>query len=157
MTRRSLSVRALADEADTSVDEVLVTLWDLGVSTVLSPQDIIGHRDLKRARRALGVATRAELRTLRYWSNLLAVSEEHVRALLGEHGVSMGVNATSRAPAKANANVGRVQAADTSRVSLDWWLSTFGNGFHIRASLILASFIRRPGSSRMDTSDSRRK
>jgi death-on-curing family protein len=111
MTRRSLSVRALADEADTSVDEVLVTLWDLGASRVLGPQDIIGHRDLKRARRALGVATRAELRTLRYWSNLLAVSEEGVRALLDEHGISMRGNATRLPPG----GVGRLKAIARSR------------------------------------------
>lgn len=64
MSRRSLTVTELGTEAGVDLDEVLVTLWDLGVDHVLNANDTVSHRDVKRARQALGVATRSELRSL---------------------------------------------------------------------------------------------
>ena len=80
------------------LDEVLVTLWDIGIDHVLNPSDTISHRDVKRARSALGVATRAELKSIEYWTSLLDLSDEGLRSFLSDFGIEMGPNA-SRLPA----------------------------------------------------------
>ncbi len=94
MSRRSLTVTELGTEAGVDLDEVLVTLWDLGVDHVLNASDVVAHRDVKRARQALGVATRFELRSQEYWIALLGISAAELRTFLSDHGIPMGPEAT---------------------------------------------------------------
>lgn len=89
MKRRRLSVRDLALEAGVEFDEVLVTLWGLGIEDVLRPSDPIPRAALMAARTELGVASRHQLRSLDYWRELLALSPEEIRQLMVDHGIAM--------------------------------------------------------------------
>lgn len=42
--RRALTVQALAREADLGLDEVIVTLWDMGLDQIEKPSDMIPAR-----------------------------------------------------------------------------------------------------------------
>ena len=51
------------------------------------------------------------------------------------------------APARASANVGSVQSAETARTLRERYVSTFGTGFHMRPSLTAANAAIRDGSA----------
>lgn len=44
MGRKSRSVADLANEAETDLDETLVTLWDAGIDCVEKPSDLVPAR-----------------------------------------------------------------------------------------------------------------
>ena len=93
MALRRKTVRELATEAGVEMDEALVTLWDAGFGNVLGPQDQIVSGDLNRARRALGLATRRELKSPEYWMKLFDVTSGDFRILLAELGVGLSPQA----------------------------------------------------------------
>ena len=88
MPGRSLSASALAREAGLHVDEVLLTLWDEGFSYIRSQDSPVRNRDLKCARRSLGLATRRDLKSSDYWRNLLALGQSEFAALLHTLGIT---------------------------------------------------------------------
>lgn len=64
------------------VDEALVTLWDHGFDELRKPEDHLGRRKRNRARRVLGIATRREVKSPKYWMQLLGVKQSDFNALL---------------------------------------------------------------------------
>jgi len=75
-------VSQLASEARIDADEALVALWDAGFDEIEGRNHALGRRDLNRARRALGIATRRELKTAAYWMKLLDLDQAHFADLL---------------------------------------------------------------------------
>lgn len=81
-TRRT--VRQLADEANIDIDAALVSLWDAGFDEIDGPNNSFGRQKLNRARRAIGLATRRELRSINYWIKLFKLDEAEFRKLLDD-------------------------------------------------------------------------
>jgi death-on-curing family protein len=89
MARRRKTVKQLANEANLDIDEALVALWDADFEEITSPSDTFGTQELNRARRALGLATRRELKNINYWTNLLKIDESELRGLLYKRAVRL--------------------------------------------------------------------
>ena len=90
MASKRKTVKQLADEANIDTDEALLALWDAGYDKIIGPNDTFGPRELNRDRRALGIATRRELRTFTYWMKLLKLDESELKTLLHKKGVLIG-------------------------------------------------------------------
>lgn len=90
---RRATVRALAEAAGADLDEALVTLWEEGLEYVASPDDYVVPTDVRKAKRALGLATRAELRSSDYWQSVLAIDHRTVVSLLDASGLALGNDA----------------------------------------------------------------
>lgn len=85
------TVKELAQEAKIDVDEALIALWDAGYDEIIGPNHIFRRQEVNRARRAIGIATRRELRSFTYWIKLFKLKDEpELRALLRKKGVSIG-------------------------------------------------------------------
>ena len=80
MTRYRKTVEELAQENNLNTDEVLIALWDTGYPKVLRPKDRL--KDINRARRALGIATRRELTSIAYWMAIFDLNEIEFNNLL---------------------------------------------------------------------------
>jgi len=80
VTRKRKTIEKLAKKAHLDIDKVLIELWDCGYKEVLDPKDRL--RDINRARRALGLATRRELKSVSYWMSILDLYEAEFRSLL---------------------------------------------------------------------------
>ena len=93
MSRKHCRVKDLAEEARMDFDETLVLLWDTGIGYVEDINHSIRKRDLNRARRALGIATRRELSSLDYWCQSFNMTEEDFKNLLLDLGINMKVGA----------------------------------------------------------------
>ena len=74
-------------------DEALVLLWDTGIGYIEDLYHPIRKRDLNRARRALGIATRRELSSPGYWCQSLNLTEEDFKKTLLDLGINLGVGA----------------------------------------------------------------
>jgi death-on-curing family protein len=88
LARKRATVQQLAFEAGIELDDALITLWDAGFSYVNSTGDLIRKSDLSAAKRALGLATRRELSSPRYWLRRFGVSESEFTGLLTKVGFS---------------------------------------------------------------------
>ena len=60
-------MRDLAVEAETDLDEALVTLWDLGLDYLDDENSFIAARDARRSRSALGLEDKSSLMSVEYW------------------------------------------------------------------------------------------
>jgi len=100
MARRRKTVKQLADEAKIDADEALITLWGVGFDKIIGPNDTFGPREANKARRALGMATRRELKSVAYWMSVLNLYETEFRSLLRKLSVPIGEKA-QRLPSKA--------------------------------------------------------
>lgn len=99
MPRTRKTVKELAQEAKIDTDEALLALWDAGYDEIISPNHIFGRREVNRARRAIGIATRRELRSFPYWIKLLKLKDEsELKYLLRKKGVSIGDKARKLQP-----------------------------------------------------------
>lgn len=90
---RRVTVAQLAHEADSDVDEVLVTLWDAGVETVEDPGDFVEPGLVKRARTALGIDTHREQKSVPYWSERTGLVQEEFAELLAGLGITLSPRA----------------------------------------------------------------
>lgn len=90
---RRLTVAQIAREADADVEEVLVTLWDVGITDVEDPEDTIPAALAKRARSAVGVESIREQKRVGYWLNQTGLS----RAELTDFLTNLGVNLSPKA------------------------------------------------------------
>lgn len=81
------TVAQVAAEAQLDSDEALVALWDAGIDSVTRPQDGIPPGRLEDARKALGLASKSELTSLKYWTNRLDLSDAELRAVLSRAGM----------------------------------------------------------------------
>jgi len=84
MATKRITVKQLAQEAGLDTDDVLIALWDAGYNNITGPNDRFGKQESNRARRALGLATRKELRTFTYWMKLLGIDERGFKDLLAK-------------------------------------------------------------------------
>ena len=89
MSRKPLRVEQLAKEADTDLDEVLVTLWDAGVEYVEGAASVVRSRDVAQARRALGLTDAREQGTVDYWLRVSGLTRSELRGRLAEVGVTL--------------------------------------------------------------------
>lgn len=95
MAKRRITVKALAEEAGIDVDEALITLWDAGFASVLSPSAEFHRGEANRARRALSLPTRRERASLAHWTELLEVDAAALGDLLQTLGVTRRTKAES--------------------------------------------------------------
>lgn len=98
MPQKRKTVEELAREVQLDTDEVLIALWDAGYDEVLRPRDRL--RQTNRARRALGLATRREMKSVAYWMSIFDLYEPEFRSLLRKLSVPIGEQA-QRLPPKA--------------------------------------------------------
>jgi death-on-curing family protein len=90
MSSKRKRLKELAQEAKIDADEALLALWDAGFDKIISPNDRLGPRETNRARRALGIATRRELKSVAYWMSVLDLYEPELRSLLRKLSVPLG-------------------------------------------------------------------
>ena len=95
MKPKATPVRTLAKEAGVEIDLVLVTLWDLGATQISRPTDVVPSRFVDPARRTLGVATKRDLRRIRYWAELLGETETELRGRLAKEGYRLSKDKTT--------------------------------------------------------------
>ena len=98
MAKKRKTVDELAKEAHLDTDEALIALWDAGFDNVLNPKD--RPRESNRARRALGLATRRELKDIAYWMSVFDLDESECRSLLRDLSVPISEQ-TQKLPPKA--------------------------------------------------------
>ena len=81
MTRSRITVQQLASEAEIDVDDVLITLWDNSID-VNSPSSTIPKRNANQARRIVGIATRREMSSPKFWKKALRLGDIEFELLL---------------------------------------------------------------------------
>jgi death-on-curing family protein len=89
MATKQRTIKQLAQEANIDIDDALLSLWENGFDHIKTEGDKIGPRDLNRARRAIGIATRREFQSSVYWKKLLNLDDSKFQALLYELGVPL--------------------------------------------------------------------
>lgn len=89
MSRRPTTVLDLANEFELDLDETLVTLWEAGFEDVLDINSRIPARDGASARRALGLRTSREIRTVAYWREELGLGTDQFDAQMKALGISL--------------------------------------------------------------------
>jgi death-on-curing family protein len=82
-------VLELANEFELDLDETLVILWEAGFEDVLDITSRIPARDGASARRALGIGTVREMRTVAYWREELGLDADKFHTRLSEMGISL--------------------------------------------------------------------
>ncbi len=87
MTRKTRSVSELAAAADLDNDEILIRLWDEGLTYCRGPRDRIRNKDLDTALQAVGLPTKSEVTVPAYWMTRLRLTREDLFALLARLGV----------------------------------------------------------------------
>jgi len=98
MPRTRKTVKELAQEAKIDPDEALLVLWDAGYDDIINPNHILRRQEVNRARRALGMATRRELKSVAYWMSVLDLYESELRSLLRKLSVPLGDKAQKLQP-----------------------------------------------------------
>lgn len=93
MSRRSLTVRSLAQQAGLDLDEALVSLWDAGIEDVLNPDDPVPARLLSIAQRALGISTPRELVSVGFWLDRTGLDRVTFAQRLADVGIELSPNA----------------------------------------------------------------
>lgn len=93
MARHATSVRQVASTFDLDLEEALVTLWDAGFEEIDDIDDRIPAARVSAARRALGLETEREVRTVKYWQRQLKLGPEEFRARLADLGVALSPQA----------------------------------------------------------------
>ena len=87
------TVGSLARELFVDVDEVLLTLWDLGVHDIRDGNSTIPAKWVDKARTALGAPTVREQMRIDYWVNALGVTRSEFVSELEDLGVRVSANA----------------------------------------------------------------
>ncbi len=95
MRPRPLPVWKLVKETGSDVDSVLLATWDLAhmdsrALDVLDGRDKIPAPLVDEVRRSLGIATRRERHSVKYWGSLLGMSRAEFQVMLLEEGYSLG-------------------------------------------------------------------
>lgn len=77
------TVRQLAQAANIDVEDALITLWGNGFNEIKTPEDKIWPKDLKRARRTIGLVRHQDPKTTpSYWMKLFNIDYSEFKALL---------------------------------------------------------------------------
>lgn len=95
MRPKAIAVRKLARDAGVDVDTVLLATWDFvhvddRALQVLDSNDKIPPTLVNRVRKSLGVATRRELQSVKYWHMLFGLSRNEFERLLSGEGYPIG-------------------------------------------------------------------
>ena len=90
---RPLTVAELANRADLDLDDALVTLWDIGITNVNDPEDVIPHRQVKTAQSALGIENPRRQVRIDYWLKRTGMSRDAFAKELAAIGVQIRPNA----------------------------------------------------------------
>lgn len=94
MSRRAMTVADLARQAGMDLDEALVTLWDSGFEDLKDASEFVPGGSLRKAQRALGLASGREFSDPMHWRTILGIaSEADWEALLHSLGISMPAGA----------------------------------------------------------------
>ena len=95
MARRAnrTTVESLARELFVDIDEVLLTLWELGVQDVRDANSTIPGKWVDKVRIALGAPTVGEQMRIDYWKNALGMTRSEFLSELEDLGVRVSVNA----------------------------------------------------------------
>jgi death-on-curing family protein len=88
-----ISVRELAARAEIDLDEALVALWEIGIESVIDPDDRVPSRRIGAARRALGLPASNEETRVQYWLNRSRLNAEEFAAKLAELGIFLSPSA----------------------------------------------------------------
>lgn len=107
VTRKTWTVRQLAADIGMEADDALIALWDAGWSDLEGGNSRIKSGQTNSARRALGFATRRELRTASHWQTILDLESPQFNELL----ISLGIvhhKGRERLPRKAVSRLRRV-------------------------------------------------
>jgi len=80
--KKCLSIEALGKISNQEVDQILLTLWDIGIEEVDGPKSILLGQKLILAKRVLGIPLSNELTSLKYWESVFSIDETQLRDLL---------------------------------------------------------------------------
>ncbi|MDR6621080.1 type II toxin-antitoxin system death-on-curing family toxin [Sinomonas atrocyanea] len=94
MSKRGLTVQELADEAETDVDVVLVTLWGAGLEYVDAPESRIYRKHVADAQKAVGVGGQRQ-RRVSYWLDEFGLEKHELTQLLSTLGYRLEPTARS--------------------------------------------------------------
>ena len=100
MTRSRITVQQLASEAELDVDDVLITLWDNSID-VNSPSSAIPKRNANQARRVVGIATRREMSSPKFWKKALRLGDIEFELLLQQLAIPPDAAAAKRLTKKS--------------------------------------------------------
>lgn len=94
MRPKAIPVWKLAKEAGVDVDTVLLATWDFvhvdgRAREVLDKSDRVPPTLVDPVRKSLGIATRRELQSARYWAMLFGMSRADLAQLLSDEGYSL--------------------------------------------------------------------
>ena len=95
MRPRAIPVSKLANQAGVDIDTVLLAVWDLAhidarAVDVLDARDLVPPSLVDNVKNNLGVATRRQLNTAKYWADLFGLDRQRFAALLAEAGYRLG-------------------------------------------------------------------
>lgn len=85
MVPKPFSIQALAKESQLDLDEVLVRLWDAGITHVLEPSDVVPSTSVKLARQSLGLGR--ELVTEKHWRKVFGMRDQEFALVLRDLGI----------------------------------------------------------------------
>lgn len=84
---RAIRLTDLAKEAESDLDDALVTLWDAGFDDLESPNDLIPSNQISKARAALLIDPPREQMKVQYWLSKLSITREEFTQVLLDLGV----------------------------------------------------------------------
>lgn len=93
MSRIKITIGEIAESAGLEVDDVLIRLWDKGLESYVSPDDVLSERDSRTAEELFGLASRKELLTPVYWQVLFNLKDEEYAEFLKSLGIEMSTKA----------------------------------------------------------------
>jgi prophage maintenance system killer protein len=114
VVKKFMTPGSLARELSCDVDDVLLMLWDGGVSYPTAAQSQIRPEDASKARTACGLASIKDRLLVSYWRNNLNMTHSQLQAWSSERGVTLGDDAR-RLPKGALAKFDRVTQGQFSR------------------------------------------
>lgn len=76
------TVLKLAKLLNKDVDEILITLWDLGVKYINKAEDRVMKCDIKKLLNELNVPTKSQLKDPQYWMNNFNIAEDEFNSIL---------------------------------------------------------------------------
>jgi death-on-curing family protein len=83
----------LALESDTDLDEALVALWDAGLDDIDDEGSVIAARDIRRARRVLGLEDNRAAQSVEYWLVRSGLSRVELTERLSSVGIVLSPDA----------------------------------------------------------------
>ena len=144
MRPKAIAVWKLAKEAGVDVDTVLLATWDFvhvdgRALHVLDSSDRIPPKLVDRVRKSLGVATRRELQSVKYWYMLFGLKRNDFEKLLSDEGYPVGSKQHKLPPGatKCLVNLARKRNIDPLTGAISLTPSPPPESFQIRNEEIL--------------------